>query len=70
MESPCRYRIRVRFNLVVFDNGKGLPSHQIGLDEPVKTLREAREYKGIVDESVSEAYVFDNVSKSIAERWK
>jgi len=65
-----RYQVRVRFKVIQLDNGVSLVSQSLGIDEPVKSLREAKEYQSMVDDSVSEAYVYDNVSKTIAERWK
>lgn len=39
------------------------------ISEPVKTLKEAQEYKVIVDDTVAKACIVDRITGRVAEWW-
>lgn len=39
------------------------------ISEPVKTLKEAQEYKALVDETVAKACIVDSVTGKVVEWW-
>lgn len=60
-----RYEVRIQFL-----RQWGEPLRVWNWVETTKTLREANQYRDMVDETVSKAEVFDTVTKKIVETWK
>lgn len=60
-----RYIVSISFKLYANDAFKKVKN----IAEPVKTIKTAREYKGLVDNTVKSAFVFDIVSNKIIETW-
>jgi hypothetical protein len=57
-----RYTIRIVFDYNYVKNVKPI-------SEDVKTLKEVQSYKEMIDDSVKQAYVIDNVTNKIVEVW-
>lgn len=60
-----RYTVEIRFHQNTALLSKRTPPLVFG----VKTLREADKYKELIDDSVREAFVLDNVKNIVIEYW-
>lgn len=61
-----RYLVKIQTN-ATFRNTFG---QGYDISEPIKTLKEAKQYASLVDESVRKAHVLDMVTGKIVEVWK
>lgn len=61
MENKLRYTVFISFKI-----GR---RYTQPIEERVKTLKEARQYKSLIDDTVHQAYVTDNVKGVEAEVW-
>jgi hypothetical protein len=63
MKNTYRYSVQISFK-----RGLGL-DYTEPVKQDVKTLKEARSYKVLLDNSVSRACVVDHVTGLIVEKW-
>lgn len=63
-----RYVVNISFNHLT---GKGPFTRKIveNIAEPVKTLKEAQEYRSMIDHTVQRACVVDRVTGKVVEWW-
>lgn len=63
--TKYRYTVQIQFKSQhIF-----MQSYNWDFEEPVKSLREAQQYKSMVDDTVSKAQIIDNISGKIIEKW-
>lgn len=65
MRAQCRYTVNISFKQGLSLLGKRTEN----ISEPVKTLKQAREYKSILDNTVKKACIFDMVTNKVVEWW-
>jgi hypothetical protein len=61
LSKGLRYWVQIQF--------KGQYGFTWDITEEVKTLKEAKSYKSIIDDSVSKAQIVDTVTGLVVERW-
>lgn len=65
LEAGCRYVVNISFKRTLGIEFKKVEN----IAEPVKTLKEAREYKSLVDDTVAKACIVDRVTGKVVEWW-
>lgn len=56
-----RYTLHIKFKKFIEGKFRDVKD----FSEPIKTLREAKNYSELIDDTVSEAYIIDEVTKNI-----
>lgn len=63
-QNNYRYMISITFKRNIFSD-KRIEN----ISEQVKTIKEARSYKVLIDDTVAKACIFDRVTNKVVEWW-
>ena len=65
LSAGFRYVVNISFKQNISFMAKRIEN----IAEPVKTLKEAQEYKSLIDNTVSKACIVDRVTNKVVEWW-